>query len=53
MRMIYSRQIGGEILPICGYHDGREDRYRSFLGLVLFRLVTTPLQPGVVEPYVI
>jgi hypothetical protein len=27
---------GGEILPVCGYRDGKEDRYGSFLCLVLF-----------------
>jgi hypothetical protein len=48
---IYSGQTGGEILPTQGYHDGREDWYGLFLGLVLFRLVVPPLQQGVVRPY--
>jgi hypothetical protein len=46
-------QIGGEILPVHGYHDGRGDRYRSFRDLVLFRLVAHPLQLGVVGPYLV
>jgi hypothetical protein len=31
----------------------REDRYGSFPGLVLFRLVAPPLQPGVVGSYLV
>jgi hypothetical protein len=49
----YSRQEGGEILLVCGYHDGREVRYGSGPGLVMFRLVVYPLQPGVLGLYLI
>jgi hypothetical protein len=49
--MIYSGQTGGKILSIRGYCDEREDRYISFMGLVLFRLVAPPLQQGVVGLY--
>jgi hypothetical protein len=48
---IYSGQTCGEIMSIRGYHDWREDQYELFLGLVLFRLVTHPLQSRVVGPY--
>jgi hypothetical protein len=53
MRRLYSGQIGGKILSVCGYRDGREYRYGLFLDLVLFRLVTPPLLSGVVVPYLI
>jgi hypothetical protein len=45
---IYSGQTCGEILPVHDYRDGGEYWYGSFPGLVLFRLVALPLQPGVV-----
>jgi hypothetical protein len=48
-RRIYIGQTSAEILSVCGYHDGRENRYRSFLSLVPFRLVTHPLRLGVVR----
>jgi hypothetical protein len=41
----------GKIPTVRGYHDGREDRYGSFRGLVLFRLVVPHLQLEVVGPY--
>jgi hypothetical protein len=47
---IYSGQTCGEILPVCGYRDGRQDRYGLFVGLNIFRLVAPPLKPGVVGP---
>jgi hypothetical protein len=50
---IYSGQTGGEILPVRGYHGGREDWYGLFPGLVLFRLVAPPLQQGVLGPYLV
>jgi hypothetical protein len=50
---IYSGQTGGEILPVRGYHYGREDWFGLILGLVLFRLVAPPLQLEVVGPYII
>jgi hypothetical protein len=53
MRRIYSGQEGGEILPIHGYREGRWDRYGSFPSLVLFKLVSPPLQSGVVGPYLV
>jgi hypothetical protein len=40
----------GKILLACGYRGGREDRYESFPGLVLFGLVVPPLPPRVVGP---
>jgi hypothetical protein len=52
-RRIYSGQTSGEILSVRGYCDRREDRYGSFMGLVLFRLVAPPLQPRVVGPYLV
>jgi hypothetical protein len=48
---IYHGEIGDEILPIQHYHDGREDQYELFSGLVIFRLLVPSLQPGVVGPY--
>jgi hypothetical protein len=48
---IYNRQTGGEILPVRSYHVGREDQYRLFPSLVIFSLLSPPLQPGVVGPY--
>jgi hypothetical protein len=50
-RRSYSGPAGNEILPIRGYRDGREVHYGSGLGLDLFRLVVSPLQPGVVRLY--
>jgi hypothetical protein len=50
-KRIYSGLVGGKILTVRRYCDGREDQYALFPGLVLFRLVTPPLQPGVVGPY--
>jgi hypothetical protein len=47
----YNEWTGDEITFICGYRGEREDRNGFGLGLVLFRLVAPPLQPGVVEPY--
>jgi hypothetical protein len=53
MRRIYNGQAGGEILPVCGYHDQREDRYGLLSGQNIFRLVVPPLQTGVVGPYLV
>jgi hypothetical protein len=53
MRRIYSGQTGGEILHVHNYRDEREDPYRLFVGLILFRLVTPPLGIGVVGPYLV
>jgi hypothetical protein len=53
MRMGYNGLGGGEILLVRGYRDDREDRYGSGLGLVLFKLVVTPLQPRVMGSYLI
>jgi hypothetical protein len=53
VRRIYSGQASGEILSVHGYREGREDRYRSFPSLVLFKLVAPPLQLGVVRPYLV
>jgi hypothetical protein len=53
IQKIYSGQTGGEILSVRAYRDGWEDRYRSFLGLVLFRLVVPPLKPEVMGPYLV
>jgi hypothetical protein len=43
----------GEILPACDYcNEGK--RWRALLtGLILFRLVSPPLQAGVVGPYLV
>jgi hypothetical protein len=49
----YKGQTCGEILPARGYHKGREDLYKSFPGLVRFKLVAPPLHLGVVEPYLV
>jgi hypothetical protein len=46
-RRIYSGLIGGKVMSVHIYCDGREDWYTLFSGLVLFRLVTPPLQSGV------
>jgi hypothetical protein len=47
------RKIGGKILPAHIYHN-EEERWRGLLsGLVLLRLVTPPLQAGVVGPYLV
>jgi hypothetical protein len=53
MRRVYSGQTCGKILPIRGHCDGRDDRYGSFLSLVLFRLTVPPLQSGVLGPYLV
>jgi hypothetical protein len=50
-RRIHSGQPGDKIPPVRDYCDGREDRYGSFLSLVLFRFAAPLLQPGVVGPY--
>jgi hypothetical protein len=47
----YSGPIGDEMLPVGGYRDGKEDLYGLLSGLVLFRLVAPPLNPGAVGPY--
>jgi hypothetical protein len=44
-------QTCGEILHAHIYHNEGKRRCGLLLGLVLFRLVTPPLQPGVVESY--
>jgi hypothetical protein len=44
-------QTGGEIMPAHVYRNGEDKWCILLLGLVLFRLVAPPLQPGVVEPY--
>jgi hypothetical protein len=44
---------GGEILPTHSYRDKGWYWCRLLPGLVLFRLVVHPLQPGVVGPYLI
>jgi hypothetical protein len=53
MRRIYSGQTGGKILPAHGCRDGKEDQYGSFLNLVLFKLEVSPLQRGMVGPYLV
>jgi hypothetical protein len=50
-RRTYSGQVGSEILLACGHRDGRKDQYGLGPGLVLFRFVISPLQPGAVGPY--
>jgi hypothetical protein len=52
-RRIYSGWVGGKILTDRKYCDEREDQYRLFLGLILFKLVVPSLQPGVVGPYLV
>jgi hypothetical protein len=53
-RRIYNGLVGGEIVTVHRYYDGREDWYRLFLGLIPFcRLVAPPLQLGVVGPYLV
>jgi hypothetical protein len=51
MRGVYGEQTCTEILPVRGYRDGREGRFESFSGPVLFRFVVPPLQSEVVGPY--
>jgi hypothetical protein len=41
-------QTGGEVLPAHIYHTEEKRRCGSLLILVPFRLVATPLEPGVV-----
>jgi hypothetical protein len=43
-------QTGGRILSVHIYYNEEEGQCRLPLGLVLFRLVAPPLQPGVVRP---
>jgi hypothetical protein len=43
MSRSYSRRVGGKIPLARGHRDGRKDRYRLGPGLVLFRLVVSPL----------
>jgi hypothetical protein len=50
---IYSGQTGGKILSARGCRDGKVNRYRSFLSLVLFKLEVPPPQLGVVGPYLV
>jgi hypothetical protein len=45
------KQTGGEILPTHVYHNEEERLCRLLSGSVLFRLVVSPFQLGVVEPY--
>jgi hypothetical protein len=52
-RRIYSGWVGGKIPTDRKYCDEREDQYRLFLGLILFKLVVPSLQPGVVGPYLV
>jgi hypothetical protein len=52
-RRSYSGQVSGKILLARGYRDGRENRYRSGSGLVLFRLMVPPLQLEVMGPYLV
>jgi hypothetical protein len=42
---------GGKILPAHIYHNEKKQRRGLLSGLVLFRLVAPPLQPGLVGPY--
>jgi hypothetical protein len=51
MRIKQTGLAGGEILPACGYQDEGMDWCRLLGGLVFFRLVVSPLQPGVVVSY--
>jgi hypothetical protein len=46
-------QTGDEILPAHVYHNEGKRRCGFLIGLVFFRLVTPPLQPGVVVPYLV
>jgi hypothetical protein len=49
----WAGQTGGEILPVHVYHNEEERWCGLLLCSVLFRLVTPPLQPGVVGPYLV
>jgi hypothetical protein len=44
-------QTGGEILPAHIYSNEGKRRCGLLPGLVLFRFVAPPLQPGLVGPY--
>jgi hypothetical protein len=46
-------QIGGEIKPAHIYYNEEKVTVWIIPSLVLFRLVAHPLQPGVVEPYMV
>jgi hypothetical protein len=50
-RISYDGLTGGKILPTHGHLDREKDWFELLLGLVLFRLVVPPLQPGVVGTY--
>jgi hypothetical protein len=52
-RRIYNGWVGGKIMRVRGYCDGREDRYRLFSGLILFSLVVPPLQSGMMRLYLV
>jgi hypothetical protein len=47
------RQTGGEIVSAHVYHNEEERWCRLLPGSVLFRLVAPPLQPKVVESYLV
>jgi hypothetical protein len=49
----YNRLASGEILLARGHRDRRRDWYRLGPGLVLFRLVVPPIQPGAVGLYLV
>jgi hypothetical protein len=46
----WNGQIGGKILPAHIYHNEEKRLCGLLLGLVLFRFMAPPLQPGVVGP---
>jgi hypothetical protein len=48
-----TEQIGGEIKPAHVYYNEKNVTVWIIPSLVLFRLVAPPLQPGVVEPYMV
>jgi hypothetical protein len=52
-RRIYSWWVGGKILTVCKYYDGREDQYILFSDLILFKSVILPLQLGVMGQYLV
>jgi hypothetical protein len=46
MSRSYSRRVGGKIPLAHDHRDGRKDRYGLSPGLVLFRLMISPLSAG-------
>jgi hypothetical protein len=53
IRRIYSGRVGGKILIVHGYCDGRERSSHNIPESHFFRLLPTPLHSGAMRPYLI